>query len=78
MTPYTQPTIDTHVRVHMDQVRADILRVPSTRSPIRRAIARGLVRTGAWLLPDDVVSVGNTVIVLPQTPPGEMPKQAAA
>ncbi len=76
MTPFTQQAIDTHIRVYNDQVSADIQRATSTRSPIRRAIARGLVRTGAWLLPDKPDMVGNTVIVLPS--PSEAPKQIAA
>ena len=76
MTPYTQQSINTHVQVYKDLVRADIHRATSTKSPIRRAVARGLVRTGAWLLPDKPDMVGNNVIVLP--PKSEAPKQAAA
>jgi len=76
VTPYTQQSIDTHVRVYNDLVSADIHRATSTRNPIRRAVARGLVRTGAWLLPDKPDMVGNNVIVLP--PKSEAPKQAAA
>lgn len=77
MTPFTQPSIETHVQVYMDQVSEDIHRAISTRSPIRRAIARGLVRTGAWLLPDKPDRIGNTVIVLP-APPRESSQQGAA
>lgn len=76
MTPFTQPTIDTHIQVYNDLVIEDLHRATSTRSPIRRAIARGLVRTGAWLLPDKPDMVGNTVVVLPSK--SEVPKQAAA
>jgi len=76
VTPFTQQTIDTHIRVYNDQVSADIHRAISTRRPIRRAIARGLVRTGAWLLPDKPDMIGNTVIVLPTT--SDAPKQIAA
>lgn len=76
MTPFTQQAIETHIRVYNDQISTDIHRATSTRSSIRRAIARGLVRTGAWLLPDKPDMIGSTVIVLPTT--SDAPKQMAA
>jgi hypothetical protein len=77
MTPFTQLSIETHIQVYRDQVSEDIHRSTSSRSPIRRAFARGLVRTGAWLLPDKPDKIGDTVIVLAM-PPLDTPRKAAA
>lgn len=80
MTPLTHQTMDMHVKVYHDQLGADIRAARSIHAPLhrtRRAIARSLVRTGAWLLPDKPEMVGNTVLVLPQ-PQRDTSKQVAA
>jgi len=77
MTPFTQQTIDTHVRVYTDNIAEDMRRARTTTSPLRRAVARGLVRFGAWLLPDKPDMVGDTVIVL-RHPRPDTTEQAAA
>lgn len=77
MTPFTQPTIDTHIRVYMDQVSSDIRLANSSENRIRRAIARGLVRTGAWLLSNEADSDGDIVIILPTQQDGSTTRAAA-
>lgn len=80
MTPYTQTTSDVHVTVYQTEVRAALQRsrAPSgARHTLRRHIARGLVRTGAWLLPDKPEVIGGTVLVLPTSPAGHADRTAA-
>lgn len=69
MTPYTHTTGDIHVDVYQRDVRVAIQqskeRNGASRS-LRRTIARGLVRAGAWLLPEKPDVIGGTVFVLPK------------
>jgi hypothetical protein len=80
MTPFTYTASDIHVDVYLQDVRVAIRRSKThqgaTRS-LRRYIARGLVRSGAWLLPDKPDLIGGTVFVLPGAPSGNAGRKAA-
>ena len=68
MTPYTHATNDIHVDVYQQDIRYAIGRSkghPGALRSLRRHVARGLVRTGAWLLPEKPDVIGGTVFVLP-------------
>ncbi|MEN8041928.1 MAG: hypothetical protein ABFR95_10540 [Actinomycetota bacterium] len=80
MTAFTHQTLQEHVRVHQAQVTADVhasLQSNGLLRKMRRSVAEGLVRTGAWLLPDKPGMVGTTVLVLPRQNK-EGPRQIAA
>ncbi|MEN8239619.1 MAG: hypothetical protein ABFR53_10495 [Actinomycetota bacterium] len=80
MTPFTPTTIDTHITVYDSELRGAIHRakaLPGALHSLRRHIARGLVRTGAWLLPDKPEVIAGTVFVLPGAPPGDTDRKAA-
>jgi hypothetical protein len=80
MTPYTHATSDVHVTVYQTEVRTALQRSRTQSGALhslRRHIARGLVRTGAWLLPDKPEVIGGTVFVLPASPAGHADRTAA-
>lgn len=80
MTPYTHTNIETHVDVYQQDVRAAIDRsrtYPSALYSLRRYVARGLVRSGAWLLPDKTEVIEGSVFNLPGASAGTVGRKAA-
>ena len=80
MTPYTHATSDIHVDVYQQDIRTAIGRSkghPGALRSLRRYVARGLVRTGAWLLPEKPEVIGGTVFVLPKAPNNSADRKAA-
>ncbi|MCL1588429.1 MAG: hypothetical protein M3092_08420 [Actinomycetia bacterium] len=80
MTPYTHTTSDVHINVYQQEVRDSIGRSkahPGALRSLRRHVARGLVRTGAWLLPEKPEVIGGTVFVLPKAPDNSAGRKAA-
>jgi hypothetical protein len=70
MTPYTHTTSDIHINVYQQEIRDAIglsKAHPGALRSLRRYIARGLVRGGAWLLPEKPEVIGGTVFVLSKT-----------
>lgn len=66
MTPFTHLTNDTHIATYQAELRTELARARTASTPLhslRTHIARGLVRAGAWLLPDKPEVIGGTVIV---------------
>lgn len=67
MTPFTHLTNDIYIDAYRSEVRSDIRTSRTAANPIhavRRYVARGLVRTGAWLLPEKTDVIGATVSLL--------------
>ena len=80
MTPFTYTASDIHVDVYRQDVRVAISRSrtrPGVLHSLRRHIARGLVRTGAWLLPDKPEVIGGTVFVLSKASSDHIVRKAA-
>ena len=80
MTPFTYTTSDIHVDVYQQDVRVAIRETkthPGVFYSLRRHIARGLVRSGAWLLQDKPEVIGGTVFVLPDATRDAADRQAA-
>jgi hypothetical protein len=80
MTPFTYTTNDMHIDVYLNEVRVAMSQPrthPAVIRSLRRHIARGLVRTGAWLLPDKPEVIGGTVFVLPKAPNNSADRKAA-
>jgi hypothetical protein len=80
MTPFTHITVDVHVAAHQSQVGAGLLQArahPGAFHALRRHVARGLVRTGAWLLPETSDLIGGIVLILPDTPSEDTGRKAA-
>jgi hypothetical protein len=80
MTPYTHTTSDIHINVYQQEIRDSIRSSkahPGALRSLRRHIARGLVRTGAWLLPEKPEVIGGTVFVLPKAPNNSADQRAA-
>jgi hypothetical protein len=80
MTPFTHTTNDIHVNMYQQDVRVAIKEAkahPRTTHSLRRHIARGLVRIGAWLLPEKPEVIGGTVFVLAKAPNDSADQRAA-
>jgi len=80
MTPFTHITIDTHITAHQSQVHGAVQQAkahPGMLDALRTHLARGLVKTGAWLLPDTVEDVAGTLLILPDAPAGDTGRKAA-
>ena len=80
MTPFTHTTNDMHIDVYQNEVRIAMKQLrthPAATRSLRRHVARGLVRIGAWLLPDKPEIIGGTVFVLPKAPNNSADQKAA-
>jgi hypothetical protein len=80
MTPFTHTTTDSHITVYQAEIRTAIHQAkahPGAPHALRRHIARGLVRAGAWLLPDKSEAIGGTVFVLAGEPSDSAGRKAA-
>ena len=80
MTPFTYTASDIHVDVYQQEVRVAFTQSrqhPGALHSLRRHIARGLVRTGAWLLPDKPEVIGGTVFVFSGAPAESVDQKAA-
>jgi hypothetical protein len=80
MTPFTHITVDAHIGAHQSQIGASLQQArahPGTLHALRGHVARGLVRTGAWLLPESPEVIGGTVFALPDTPTSDLDRKAA-
>jgi hypothetical protein len=80
MTPYTHTTSDIHINVYQREIRDAIgssKAHPGALRSLRRYIARGLVRGGAWLLPEKPEVIGGTVFVLSKAPNDSADQKAA-
>jgi hypothetical protein len=80
MTPFTYVTVDTHIVAHQSQIGASLQQARAHPGPLhalRRHVARGLVRTGAWLLPETPEGIGGTVFALPNTSTSDVDRKAA-
>ncbi len=67
MAPYTHLTNDIYLGAYRSEVRSEIRTSRTAANPIhavRRYVARGLVRTGAWLIPEKTDVIGATVSLL--------------
>ena len=80
MTPFTHTTSDMHVDVYQQDVAIAIREAkahPGSTRSLRRYIARGLVRTGVWLLPDKPDVIAGTVFALPNSSTRSTAQRAA-
>jgi hypothetical protein len=68
-----------YVGAYQAELSVDLLnawnQTPTTRK-IRKALARSLVRVGAWMMPDKPELVSDTVLVLPK--PADKPRMRTA
>jgi len=79
MTPHPQLSHDVYINAYLSEISHDMRSTRASSGPwhaIRRSVARGLVRSGAWLLPDKPEVIRGTVIVLGQTPSDDHRKAA--
>lgn len=79
MTHHTHLSYDMYINAYLSEVGHDLRSARASGGPwraIRRYVARGLVRSGAWLLPDKPDVIGGTVFVLSQTPSDDHRKAA--
>jgi hypothetical protein len=72
MTPFNHLINDSYIDAYRSEVRADIQTSGLTTGPfhgLRRRIAQGLVRAGAWLLPEksDVLGATVSLLAVPQS-----------
>jgi len=79
MTQHTHVNHDMYVNAYLSEISHDMRSARASNgllSALRRSVAHGLVRSGAWLLPDKPQVIGGTVIVLCQTPSNDHRKAA--
>jgi len=79
MTHGTHLSYDMYIDAYPAELSDDLRSTRASSGPLRslrRSVARGLVRSGAWLLPDKPEVIGGTVIVLSQTPSDDHQKAA--
>ncbi|MFV1999646.1 MAG: hypothetical protein ACC654_04700 [Acidimicrobiia bacterium] len=79
MTPHPHLSHDVYVDAYLSEISADLRSARTSRGllrVVRRSIARSLVRSGVWLLPDKPEAIGHTVIVLSQSPSDDHRKAA--
>ena len=80
MTPFNHLTDDTYLNAYRMEIGADIRSSRMGLGPLhslRRRIAQGLVRAGAWLLPEKSDVLGATISLLAVPESSRIERKAA-